>query len=274
MFGLGKIAKRKKSLICFYLTSQDINDNAVFDESRPFTTYTQPDPVQQYANSYGTDNEANPSDIVTTSTGNVAYPVQYSGIAPYSGYSGYNPGAFSVQSGYEGYLVPGPAPLLPARSTELGTPQLPSLFSGPLSALTSIFPSMRDATAMIGRSMGILLGLIGVTIFGGGVTTALCTFTPLCSISFALPFVGLRGFRDTAKTITDALNIDKTTSENIARAADLTFTAIEKFQKMQKNGDAESNISKIAPETKSADTQVEETKKDVVKIDDGAANNK
>lgn len=177
------------------------------------------DIVQQYANSYNPGN-------------NVALGAQSGFIANPYGYAGYptNPGAFAVQSGYEGYLVPSPIGQQP--STALYYPQNEEEDSA-ITTLTNLLP--RSLVPTFGRAIAMLWGLLRVTLYGGSVTTALCTFTPLCTISFALPFIGLRA---TAKKIVEAIDVDKETSENVERAADFVQTAIEKFQKVQETADS------------------------------------
>lgn len=107
-------------------------------------------------------------------------------------------------------------------------------------------------TSFIGRSIAFLMGLIGVTVFGGGVTTAICTFTPLCSISFALPFVGLR---TTAKQLVDAMEGDA------SERAGFLLAALDKFEKLQKTFSAtpetpDTKKLELNPETKPAEASV------------------
>lgn len=146
----------------------------------------------------------------------------YGGLGNFGPYAYNNPGAFAVQSGYEGYLVPGPASNSPA-----AIDYADSAYS-PFTALTNIIPSPRTVISAIGRALAVVLGLVGITVMGGGLTTAICTFTPLCTISFALPFV-----RSTAKKVAEAVDIDPETTERLSRAANFVQTALEKFQKMQ-----------------------------------------
>lgn len=129
------------------------------------------------------------------------------------------PGGFAVQTGYEGYLVPHIPP--PPPSPFLGTA---------ISFLRSILPfpgSIFSAVARIGSS---ILSSLGVILFGGAVTTLICTFTPFCTISFAaLPFLRLK---NNAKEITEKIGAE-ITPERVARAAEFMKTALEKYQKLQ-----------------------------------------
>lgn len=146
----------------------------------------------------------------------------YSGIVPYAAGNGYNPnvggynsGAFAVQSGYEGYLVPGPpqAPVAPKKEVSSRS-SVASLF-GPLSSTFSAL-----SRSLPENPFSFLLGIVGATVFGGGITTLLCTFTPFCSITF--PFLPFRsGLKSLAKTYVGPEN------------AELLEKAIDKFSNMQ-----------------------------------------
>lgn len=172
----------------------------------PYMQQQYPDPIQQYVSNSPYDyipteqegeetDEAEPTNEVST----VIDP--YSGYANAGGYNPaayspdafnpnqYNPGAFHVQTGYQGYLVPGP-PGAPAKQ-QIATSEPPSFLTPISNAISSLMPSaVRDGSGtLLSRSFAFLMSLLGVTVFGGAVTTALCTFTPLCTISFALPFI-------------------------------------------------------------------------------------
>lgn len=61
-----------------------------------------------------------------------------------------------------------------------------------------------------------------MTILGGGITTAICSYTPLCTISFAVPLLGVR--RNAEKLAADYLG-----NENFEKVQ----KAINTFGKMQ-----------------------------------------
>lgn len=134
------------------------------------------------------------------------------------------PGGFSVQSGFEGFLVPhvpGPPPPPPPPPYSIGP--------GPFDLLRAIIP--QSIASIFMRSGGFLLQSIGVILFGGAVTTAICSMTPLCTISFAaLPLLGLRD--GATKAVTDALSKEVTT-DRVARAAAFVQNAIAKYQQLQ-----------------------------------------
>lgn len=170
-------------------------ENQAFDPNL-YQNYVPQDAVQQYVNAYGGPYAPSPSAHM---------PTYYPG-----------PGGLILQSGYEGYLVPQlpPAPIAPGFG---------DLFR-------SIMPYPRTLASLFIRTSTYLLGSLGVILFGGAVTTALCTLTPLCTISFAvLPFLGLR---DTAKNIQETLS-NGITSDRVKRAAELLVSAYDKYQAMQ-----------------------------------------
>lgn len=203
---------------------QEANSYDGYDASR-YAPY-QPDPVQQYVSQSGADDAYNAESYNAEPSNDLPSYVEpgyngYSGIVPYGPPGAYNPGAFAVQSGYEGYLVPGP----PQNSVE--TRDEPR----PVSALTSSVPTFMRMTSQLGRAFAFLMSLLAVTVFGGGITTAICTFTPLCTISFAIPFFGVRsGFRNT---------------DGKSSIPDATAELLEKSVKMIKNmqDDEKSNIA-------------------------------
>lgn len=103
----------------------------------------------------------------------------------------------------------------------------------------------RAVITLFNRSGAFLLTLTGLVLVGGAVTTAICAFTPVCTISFAsLPFVGLRNnavviANHVTENITDAIK-----NERVRRAVDFFNTAIEKYEQMQHTF-KEKNIAKV-----------------------------
>lgn len=169
------------------------------------------DNVQQYVNSYGGPYSPNGQAV--------GYPAGYGG----GGY-GPGPGGFGLQTGYEGYLLPQIPPPPPPPVWDVFRNQLP-------------YP--RTIMSMLMRSGTYLLSSIGVLLFGGAATTAICTFTPLCTITFAaLPFLGLRESL-TSKTIKESI-ASEITSERVRRAAEFVRTALEKYNQIQEDMSKES----------------------------------
>lgn len=124
--------------------------------------------------------------------------------------------------------------------------------------LATVMP--RSVVLLLVRSASFLLSTIGVVLFGGVLTSALCALTPLCTITFAsLPFGGLRqsaasGLQhvlggvgvgtEPAKLVAAAVAdaSAETTGIRIARAARMVGSALAKYQEMQAQtaADAES----------------------------------
>ncbi|XP_031627547.1 uncharacterized protein LOC116343555 [Contarinia nasturtii] len=90
-----------------------------------------------------------------------------------------SPGSYNIQTGYHGYLVPFP-PKEPVDEPK-ATP-----FSSFTSLSRSVPDMMRQAGTTLARAISYLFSWFGFTVFGGAATTAICTFTPLCSITFPL----------------------------------------------------------------------------------------
>ncbi|CAD7085289.1 unnamed protein product [Hermetia illucens] len=188
--------------------SSQILENPAYDPSL-YQSFIPQDAVQQYVNQFGSPYGS--------------YPSVYQ-----------NPG-FAVQTGYEGYLVPTiPQPEESTSLTSIGF----SLLQGFLS---------RSIIGWLTRAASYLVSALGVVVFGGALTTAICTFTPVCSITFAaLPFLRLK---ETAKDITKTLGAE-ITADRVRRTAELVKEAIEKYSEMQKEFGAieESSVQKIEKE--------------------------
>lgn len=152
-----------------YNTAQNADtDAANAESSNAIPTYVEPLPT---AASYP---YAGLSEIIPHANGNFG--------------GGYNPGAFAVQSGYEGYIVPAPPEAVQAKAVESSNLELPYVgaITSTLTPLANALPvSMR---AFATQAITVIGALLGFTVLGGGLTTALCTLTPFCTISFALPF--------------------------------------------------------------------------------------
>lgn len=157
---------------------------------------------------------------------------------PYSGYNTgvYNPGAFSIQSGYDGYLVPGPAQQQAKSAVARNDPVEQT------SALSNFFPSMRSITN--------ILGLLVASVFGGGITTLVCFFTPLCSITF-LPF-GVRGNEPGREQMKDE------SQENLMKSVEM-ITEMKNEEKI--NTAAKITTKELEPKDKSNSDNLEKVEK-------------
>lgn len=134
-----------------------------------------------------------------------------------------------------GVTDPGLAQLLSPLSNTLGT------------TIDNIIPNSTRRIALLAqRSLSFIGNLLGVTIFGGGITTAICYFTPLCTISFALPFIGLRS---RVKKVAESMKFGETQTNHLMQATDLVETAIRKLQSLQQSGQLKATVEKLEPET-------------------------
>lgn len=207
------------------------------------------DPVQQYASSFGglgdAVNAQSTDQVHTIVHPYAAYPdaQAYSNSYPSAIYSpndyssgAYNPGAFHVETGIDGYLVPG-APNVQKKAIESRAPSsLFSSLSNTYTALSTVLPSsVRSTVSFLTRSVSLIVSMLGMTLLGGGITAAICTFTPLCTITFAVPFLGVRR------------NVEKIAAEYLGN---------ENFEKVQK---AINTFSKAQTEEKTVDKTVDNT---------------
>lgn len=196
-----------------------MNDSNGYDASRmAYSVYASPDSSIQYvavpaqnAESDSITGEASNTVASYADAGLSSYPYTgLSGIVPYASSNiggGYNPGAFAVQSGYDGFLVP----VAPQEETKAVEPksnnEVPflSTITSTITSLTSGLPTSMRSFAT--QAVTVISALLGLTVLGGGLTTALCTFTPLCTISFALPF-SRSGLKSLAKPFVGEENVE------------------------------------------------------------------
>lgn len=87
----------------------------------------------------------------------------------------------------------------------------------------------RSVVYMLSKWSAFIVSVFSVVAFGGIVTTAICSLTPLCTITFAsLPMAALRN--------SIAGNHNGTnTIERVRRAVQFVSSAIEKFEKLQQS---------------------------------------
>lgn len=182
----------------------------------------------------------------STATYAVAPAGPYGGVVPLPYYN-YDPSPFQYEQSANEYLMP-QMPSSAMESDETEDTSMAELFS-PLAdsmGITDMLPtSTRQLVELARRSLGMFTTLIGATIFGGSVTTALCTFTPLCTISFALPFLGLRSG---LKRVAETLRFGEAQTNHLMQATELVETAIRKMQTLQKAGQMQSAVEQTEPE--------------------------
>lgn len=177
-------------------------------------------PVQQYVNPWG----------------GPYYPPNYSNLPiPWSPYGQpqYGPIAFApVQTEY-GILVPDvPSHPIPPHNHGAEGP-LPPVVPPPggpgdlIEMVKDLVP--RSLVFLLAKWSAFIVSLFSLITFGGIITTAICSFTPFCTISFAaLPFAALRTTIATTKDAIEGGSIDR-----VRRAVQFVSSAIEKYEKLQ-----------------------------------------
>ncbi len=137
-------------------------------------------------------------------------------------------------SNYGGPTYTGPAPttlegfLIPAIQQ---TPIAP-LVAHPtfVSLARTYLPSPKLIFALIVKAIAIIGSAVGVVLFGGAITTFVCAFTPLCSITvLGKPLAHLKS---QTQEIVEKIG-SEVTADRVKRASDLLKMAIEKYQQMQ-----------------------------------------
>lgn len=130
------------------------------------------------------------------------------------------PEGFNIQSGFEGYLVPsatGTHTILPLRES------LEAL-SGGLSGSAGIFKIIKPFTKIglkiIPKIGALILGVVALFIIGGIFTTAICSFTPICHISF----LGWGFSRESMRSYL--------TQDRISATAAFVLDAIKKYKEL------------------------------------------
>lgn len=179
-----------------------------------YAGFLTPETIQQYINQFG-----------------AAYP----GYATYPAPFGYAtashppppppiagpiyPGPYVVQTGYEGYLVPGTEPN-----------------SNPSSALLSPFTYLANLFSMLMMSalfrvVIAVIGTIGMIFFRGALSRLVCNLTPLCEVTnTAVEYLKSEGNAEHAGRIID----EGMTPERVRRATAFVHNALRKYQELQK----------------------------------------
>lgn len=121
----------------------------------------------------------------------------------------------------EGFLIP------TLKQTDLAPIVTPTFTT----LLKSLLPGPKLIFAIVAKLTALVASAIGIVFFGGAITSFLCAFTPLCTITFlGKPLAVLK--KET-KEIVDKIGAE-VTAERVKRAADLFKLAFEKYQKIQK----------------------------------------
>ncbi|KAL7727437.1 hypothetical protein ACLKA6_017561 [Drosophila palustris] len=179
-----------------------------------------PEAFQQYLNQYGGAAGLAPLGA--------AYPSPMTnppGLYPF-------PGPIVVQTGYEGFLVPAnpvPESASDVSTTVAATPSSSPSSMNPLLVFASKFlPSILMSTLF--RVVAVVLSAVGVILFGGAITNALCRLTTVCEIpSKAVQYLRSGGAQNVGRMLAEEI-----TPERVRRTTEFVRNAIHKYQQLQK----------------------------------------
>ncbi|XP_030371769.1 uncharacterized protein LOC115622041 [Scaptodrosophila lebanonensis] len=201
---------------------QSVPDNVVTGSSlEPSSIYASglitPEAFQQYLHQYGAAAGYAPYAG--------AYPAPIAnapGIYPY-------PGPIVVQTGYEGYLVPATVAAAGEVSGTSAVSSTSTPSTNPLMAFISkLLPTILMSTLF--RIAAVILSAVGIIIFGGAITNAVCRLTPICDFqSKAVDYLRSGGAEDVGRMLAEEM-----TPERVRRATEFVRNAIRKYRQLQK----------------------------------------
>lgn len=129
-------------------------------------------------------------------------------------------GAGFAGQALEGFLIP----------TLKQTDVVPLASPTFISVMKSLLPGPKIILAVVAKLVALAASAIGIVFFGGAVTSFICAFTPLCTITFVGRPLAL--LRQETKDIVEKIGAE-VTADRIKRATDLFKLAIDKYQQMQ-----------------------------------------
>lgn len=221
-----------KPLAAFYEPSAE-KPTVTYTAQRPTAPYPPQQPAAQYTNAGPYPVDGMPSGMSAAWSQFVS---QYGGVPyPY-------PVMVPAQTQFEGYLVPiqmksQPPPTLPSPPTAVQPYAIePTNTLAPKSPNADIVAVLRNILPpsvlyFLVNWGSIIMNSFSIIAFGGIMTTAICTLTPLCTISLGtLPF-GFRG-----EFAGKAGNANETnTLERVRRASEMLSSAIDTYEELQKS---------------------------------------
>jgi hypothetical protein len=95
--------------------------------------------------------------------------------------------------------------------------------------LKSLLPGPKIIVAILAKIVALTASAIGIVFFGGAITSFVCAFTPLCTITFLGTPLAL--LRKETKDIVEKIGAEVTV-DRIKRAADLLKIAMDKYSSM------------------------------------------
>ncbi|KAI8045040.1 uncharacterized protein LOC128252166 [Drosophila gunungcola] len=186
-----------------------------------------PEAFQQYLSQYG---------AYAPFAGSYPSPVPGAapGIYPY-------PGPIVVQSGYEGFLVPTNVAGQSDSTSVVATQPNSSASPNPLLAFASnLLPSILMSTLF--RIAAVVLSAVGIILFGGAITSALCRITPICEIpARAVNILRTGGAQDVGRMLAEEM-----TPERVRRATEFVRNAIRKYRQLQKLVEASEAVTELS----------------------------
>lgn len=99
-----------------------------------------------------------------------------------------------------------------------------------IALLKAFLPAPKLIIALLTKLIALAATAAGILLFGGAITSFVCAFTPLCTITFFGRPLDL--LRKETKDIVEKIG-SEITPERIKRAADLMRLAVEKYQNMK-----------------------------------------
>ncbi|KAG5675653.1 hypothetical protein PVAND_005540 [Polypedilum vanderplanki] len=123
----------------------------------------------------------------------------------------------------EGFLIPG--------YERPDYPVAPPPSFSTLSILRSFLPGPKIILAIAAKIVALLASAVGVVFFGGAITSFVCAFTPLCTITFFGRPLAL--LKQETKDIVEKIG-EELTADRVKRAADLFKLAMDKYQAMNR----------------------------------------
>lgn len=196
-------------------------------------------PITQYLNTNGGPYPPNAPNGMTPAWSQ--FLSQYGGL-PYP-----IPMWVPTQTEYEGFLVPVQMKNQPPTSPAFPTVPTPSTAAQPYTVESSNTMASKSPSADIVAALrnilppsvlyflinwgSIIVNSFSIIVFGGIMTTAICSLTPLCTISLGtIPFAFRSQFVGKSTNQTEP-----STVERVRRAAEMLSSAMETYEELQKS---------------------------------------
>nr|CAL26796.1 CG10035 [Drosophila melanogaster]CAL26805.1 CG10035 [Drosophila melanogaster]CAR93861.1 CG10035-PA [Drosophila melanogaster]CAR93862.1 CG10035-PA [Drosophila melanogaster]CAR93863.1 CG10035-PA [Drosophila melanogaster] len=182
-----------------------------------------PEAFQQYLSQYGAYAPYSyPAPVAGTAAG----------IYPY-------PGPIVVQTGYEGFLVPTNTAGQSDSTTVLAPTAQPNSSNPLMTFVSNLLPTILMSTLF--RIAAVVVSAVGIILFGGAITSALCRITPICEIpARAVNILRTGGAQDVGRMLAEEM-----TPERVRRATEFVRNAIRKYKQLQKLVEASEAVTEL-----------------------------